>query len=622
MTICPFDGPHMMPHSTTVRPVSHALLLLALTLSLTGCPTGTSRGGKDAPLRNADYFLNAAKTVQGDRANLMRLSACEILVAEKRIDEALPILDSLRSARFSERDWQRFVLTRSDALVQAKRGSDALSTLKDLREPSALDKADYIRYLQLQSQANELDSNPFAAAGDLAQLHSLLSREQWPANNHSLWLLLQQIALPQLERLRTTIASPLLAGWADLAMLQQRYAREPDALKGALNSWRLQYQQHPANSNLPDELIRAQLAERISLKQIAVLLPLTGKLAASGRAARDGIMAAFYDAHRDDLRLRFYDSAGADVLPVYQQAVQDGADALIGPLAKEQLQQLLSLGDLPVPSLALNTIENASSLNFYQFGMPVEDEAEQVALRAGSQYKRALLISSDDAVGERAVNAFTQAFSGGGGEIAGTIKLGKDDGIEPSVTAALGIDGARQRKNALAQALGKELQFQPRRRQDVDVILLAAKPSSARRVKPFLNFHFANDIPVFATSYLFGGTPSPALDKDLNGIEFCDAPWLIDYSDARQEQRKTLTQALSNASGAQARLFALGYDAFLVLPEMSRLMAFPEYRVDGLSGQLRVNDSGQIKRELAWARFREGRLWNATQTPSSAGGNH
>ncbi len=605
----------MMPDLTSFRPLSSALLLSVFLL--TGCPNGASTGGKDQPLRNADYFLNAAKTVQGDRANLMRLSACEILVQEKRLDEALPILDGLRNARFSDSDALRYVLTHADALVQAKRGADALQVLSGWREPARLGKADHIRYLTLQAQANELDNNAFSAAADRAQLYALLPTDKWSDNNRALWSLLQQVSLPQLEKLRSTVSSSLLAGWADLAMLNQRYAREPDALKGALNSWRLQYQQHPANQQLPDELVRAQLAERIAIKRIAVLLPLTGKLAPSGRAARDGIMAAYFDSNRDDLQLRFYDSAAPDILPVYHQALQDGAEALIGPLIKEQLQQLITLGDLPVPTLGLNTIEEAHNLNFYQFGMPVEDEAEQVALRAIAQHKRALIMTNDDAVGERAAVAFTQHFTTNGGEITGTVKLSKDEGIEAVVTSALGIDAARQRKNALSQAIGRELQFQPRRRQDVDVILLAAKPSSARRVKPFLNFHFANDIPVYATSYLFSGTPSPALDKDLNGIEFCDLPWLIDYSDARQEQRKTMTQAMATAGGNQARLFALGYDAFAVLPEMSRLMAFPEYRMNGLSGQLRVNDQGQIKRDLAWARFRDGRLWNATTVSSN-----
>ncbi len=609
-----------MPYTTAFRPAYRFLVLLMACALLTACPGGPTSGGRDAPLRNADYFLQAAQTVQGDRANLMRLSAAELLVQEKRVAEALTVLDTLRGAKFSASDVVRYVLVRAETFVLAQRGVDALRALDEFTAPLSLDKNDLRRYWALRADAHELDSDYFAAASDLVQLNTLRSGEPPLSNNRRVWELLSRVSLSQLDRLRSTENHNVFAGWIDLAMLQKRYANDPDALKGALNSWRLQNQQHPAHAHLPDELVKAQLAERIAMKQIAVLLPLSGKLATSGRAIRDGLMASYYQAQRSGLRLRFYDATVTDVLPLYQQALHEGADAVVGPLGKEHLQQLLSLGDLPVPTLSLNTIENAKTLNFYQFGLPVEDEAEQVALRALAQYKRVLIISNDDATGERASAAFTQAVTTGGGEIAGTIKLAKDEHIEASVTAALGIDNSRKRKEQLAQLLGKDVQFQPRRRQDVDVILLAAKPSSARRVKPFLNFHFANDIPVLATSYLFSGVPSPALDKDLNGIEFCDAPWLIDFSETRQDLRKSITATLPNAMGAQARLFALGFDAFLVLPEISRLMAFPDYRVDGLSGQLRVNDDGQIKRDLSWARFRDGRLWNATQSTGGTSG--
>lgn len=64
--------------------------------------------------------------------------------------------------------------------------------------------------------------------------------------------------------------------------------------------------------------------------------------------------------------LRFYDSASQPIATLYQQAQQEGAELIIGPLLKEQVEALVALNPT-IPLLALNDTDkkSASSSIFY-----------------------------------------------------------------------------------------------------------------------------------------------------------------------------------------------------------------------------------------------------------------
>ncbi len=594
-----------------------ALMAAALALPLFGCPDGLRVQNPDEhpPLRNAEYFLQAANTATGQRAALMRLSAGELLIVEQQHQRASEVLEALKHQPFSEDDRQRLHLARGEALLHIDRAAEAVDALNQVPRPESLGRDRYRQYLQLKIAALTADKRPVEAAATHLVLGPLLDRSERPANDFSVWQLLKPLNADTLLQYRSALDNNgLMAGWLDLALVYQQFSRHPDGLPQALSQWQGRYPSHPAAGNPPVDLTKAANADRIELTQVAVLLPLSGRLATTGRMVRDGIVAAHFDRSGDEnssspIRLRFYDSAGADIATLHQQAVVDGASAVIGPIEKPQLQSLLALGQLPVPTLALNVSDDASQRadGLYQFGLPVEDDAEQVATRALASYRHALIVSNDDAVGLRAAQTMNAAFTAGGGTVIDTVRLGPDAQIQANVATMLGVEGSRARMTALKQIIGKELGFEVRRRQDVEVILLAVKPSSARRVKPFLNLYFAQDLPVLATSQLFSGQLQPADDRDLNGIEFCDAPWLLEGAAVPTESRQRIAALWPAATGNQGRLFALGYDAYGLLPELERLLAFPDYRLSGLSGDLRMDDAARVHRGLGWGRFRDGR---------------
>ena len=54
------------------------------------------------------------------------------------------------------------------------------------------------------------------------------------------------------------------------------------------------------------------------------------------------------------------------------------------------------------------------------------------------------------------------------------------------------------------------------------------------------------------------------------------------------------------------RLYALGLDAYRIIPYLARLQANPFERFPGLTGSIAVNDNNRVKRELLWATFSNG----------------
>lgn len=586
-------------------------LLILSSLLLTACETMRMPGDQgQPPLRNADYFLEAAKSSSGTRAALMRLSASELLLAENRNAEAVRVLEGLRSAPLSEADQQKLYLMLAEAQLRVERPVEALNALTTLPRADRLSNKQQRERYALLSRAYAANFQPVEAAEALVQLQEYFNSVERLSNENAIWELLRGLNQETLTSGRLQSKDTELHGWLDLALLRVRHGTDPDQLPRVLLDWRQRYPEHPANRRLPEELSVALTAKRFDINRLAVMLPMTGRLAATGRMIRDGLMMAYYqDQHPEKPNeIVFYDSAIGDIGQTYQRAITEGADVVIGPLEREHVQKVAASPSILVPTLALNLVDPMQPpLSFYQFGLPVETEARQVATRALSNYRQVVIITNNDVLGDRANVTMQKWIERGEGVVLNNIRIHDEKQVEPLIEQALGVDASKRRARQLQQILGIEVTSQPRRRQDIEVILLAAKPSTARRIKPYLNFYFAQDIPVLATSYLYSGQPDPGRDADLNGIEFLEAPWLTESSDYLNEQRRQVKALWPTATTTQARYFALGHDAYQIAPELQRLQAFSDFSLTGLSGKLRMDRQGRLSRALPWARFRDGR---------------
>jgi outer membrane PBP1 activator LpoA protein len=339
---------------------------------------------------------------------------------------------------------------------------------------------------------------------------------------------------------------------------------------------------------------------------------LTGKLARPAEAIRDGVLAAYYDTPQGTLRpaIRVYDTGtlAGSVQGVYQQAIDEGAEFVIGPLRKESVRQLLALPSLPVPILALNTLEadKAGSEYLFQFGLAPEDEAREVARRAWADgHQRAIALIPEGAWGTRIYRAFLDEWQALGGhmlEVAYYDAEKTDHGA--AISASLNLDSSKARHRQLVSMAGQNIEFEPRRRKDADYIFMLATPRQARLITPQLSFYRASRLPVYATSHVYTGQPNSSLDTDLNRVRFCDMPWILDGE--RDYLQRVFRDNWPENAARYGRFHALGIDAWRVLPYVDQLENDLMGAYQGVTGSLELDENRQLRRSLEWASFDQG----------------
>ena len=203
--------------------------------------------------------------------------------------------------------------------------------------------------------------------------------------------------------------------------------------------------------------------------------------------------------------------------------------------------------------------------------------------------RKGIAFVPDTQRGLRANKAFKNYFEQLGGELVDTQKYQDIKALKTNVQKLLHVDTSIKRKTRLEQILGRNLEFDIRRRKDADFIFMLSKPADARRIKPFINFYFALDLPVISTSRIYSGRPKPQLDNELNGIEFSDIPLYVSRQTSIEETRTFINQIDSDIlKDNNGRLFSLGFDAYQILSQLPKLQAFPDYRWYGQIGRAHV----------------------------------
>jgi len=426
-----------------------------------------------------------------------------------------------------------------------------------------------------------------AFSGSLAQMNDPAF---WQGNAASIWKRLQYIPRSQLEAAQATLGNTDKSAWVQLALISKRYSLNTSQLVQELIAWRNQHSSHPGATLFPDNATLSHLAA-VTPQHIALLLPLTGNLASSGQAVRDGFLSAYYSGEKR--MLSFYDTSQTTSMPaLYQQAIAKGADFVIGPLTKSEVQQLSSVGTFPVPTLALNyTTVYFGSLptNFYEYGLAPEDESEQIADKAKQAgLSHALIIAPQTPWGQRTASAFISRWRALGGSIQDTWYFRpRITDFNQEVAHLLQVDPQADRK--LMQKDNNKTTLEKQRRRDFDVIFLFAQPEFARAIVPLLRYYYADNIPVYATSAVYTGQPNPAKDMDLNGVTVCDLPWTL------------------QAKGDN-RLYALGRDAYLISQSFTRLTQLPQFPLYGATGALTLTSKQQIHRRLPCNTVRAGMI--------------
>jgi hypothetical protein len=468
----------------------------------------------------------------------------------------------------------------------------------------------YADYHTLRARASGRLGNHMESAREyiLRELY-LTDEAAIAANQRAILQSLAQLTPEAVRQLRLQPPPDALSGWIELMEISRDYSLTPDEVQRRLESWRGRYVGHPASEQVLSRLLERSRELATRPGNIALLLPLSGRLSSAAEAVLDGIFAAYYqDPLRNDITLSIYDTGETpeQALLSYRQAVAEGAEFVIGPLDKNAVSQLARERKLPIPVLALNYAESAANASLYQFTLDPEDEAREVAERAWLEgYNQAVVMVPGTALGERLNGAFVERWQELGGVVVANNRYNPESNdFSGPIKNLLKIDDSEFRKQRLQQLMGQRVEFTPRRRQDIDFIFLAAFPQQARLLRPQLKFHHAGELPILATSHLYSGVVERDADRDMDDIVFTDMPWTLEAQSPQKELHKM--PELKAHRGQLQRLVAMGIDAYQLVSLVPMLESYPNERYRGETGSLHVDADRRIQRQLLWARFERG----------------
>tara|TARA_R110000787_G_scaffold64177_6_gene145099 strand:- start:1389 stop:3248 length:1860 start_codon:yes stop_codon:yes gene_type:complete len=604
------------------------LFMLLVLLALTACQPISMDTKPSAPEMTAliseaekqgdyavaaeDYLAQAAES-EGALKSAFQYRAAMMQYELGELAEADALLAETNLEQLSPREQLTANLLRADIALLNLDGQQALTHLDKIDFDSA-NEVQQKRILELRITAYDLTENSLEKALAHIKLDSMLPESEKENNRLALWQTLLKMTPQALDLYNPGQPPAEDSGWFALAYAFKAYENNPEAMEVAIEDWQYSYPNHPADIEQLKKSIKTPLRLPQQLDLIGILLPDSGPAANAAQAIRQGIIAAHFNA-RSNVRLQFYDVQTGNnpdsnnVISQYDKAVADGANIVIGPLDKTSVELLAAHDALTIPVLALNRInEDIEQNNFFQFALAPEDDARNQAEYANKMgYKRAIVLSPRNDWGDRVAEAFTNEWRNSGGQLVTRAKYNEtENDYSHILTPILGVDSSVQRYQNLRRTLGKSLEFEPRRRQDVDFLFMVGRPLKARQLLTQLRFHRSGKLPILATSHAYGGEANAQQDIDLNGLIFTDIPWMFTEQSQQDPASAAVRRQATGDIGSFVRLAALGVDAYRMIPFLTAMSGSEDEKYNGATGILTINEQGQIERTMSFATIRNG----------------
>lgn len=559
----------------------------------------------------ADYYLEQAESSSGPSQQSYELKAAGRLLQDDMDARASQIIANIKPKQLAQPLHNEQLLLQSHLTLREQKAENTLSLLAQVINPHTLSPYQRTDYHHLLANAYELNENYLQSAQQYIILNNINpSSAATKYYQGKIWDNLSQLQDKQLVELSQQNGRSELTGWLSLVAIPKKYPNNWQQMRLALTAWKNRYPNHAGNETIVKNNKKAHLLP-LPPKQIALLLPLSGDLAQAANTVQDGFMDAYYKSRQTNFvepKIRIYDTDANKITAVYQQAIEEGADFIVGPLDKSQAQIIAKQRLVSVPTLALNYIDsNKKDIdNFYQFGLSLNDEAEQIAGKAWqSGHRKAIIIAPENEWGQETADFFAQQWFARGGEIVDQLAYTPSQGLNESIKNLMHINRSEARKQQLSKIIHQDITFVPRSREDVDFIFLLAFPSTARQINPLLKYYYAGNIPIYAPSIIYSGTPNAIQDNDLNGIIFSEIPWIL-AKGTTTDSRNQHAQGNGGNDNPYIRLYALGYDAYQLSYKLNQFVLFPDISISGETGLLDLNEQQSLTRKLAWAQFKDG----------------
>lgn len=410
-------------------------------------------------------------------------------------------------------------------------------------------------------------------------------------------------------------SKPEISAWIELALLVQTHKLNAAERETAINQWISRW-----TSTLTNATAARQAAETWidawqmmwhGPKRVGVVLPEDSALATPGDMIKTGLIDGWLTlprAFRPELFFYYVnDNDLAGLYEVSKIAQADQVEWLIGPLPRNQVEHILMNRSARwmVPTLFLNVPSDEGLLKSLHatrlaFALNPETDAEEAArLAAQLGLDRALVLSQDTAWGDRVVDRFSETFKSYGRQITDQAsydptRVDHSDLLE----SVLGLNESKARIARMERLIGQPVVAEPQRRDDIDMIFLASRASDAKQIRPQLQFFRAEDLPVVTTAYAVDGALDPRRDVDLEGVYLSMAPWFINQGATGNTRQSAQTRHPELMTPAWSHLYAMGRDLMGLVRWLDPMNNDPDLTLNGMTGQLSITASKQVKRQL------------------------
>lgn len=406
----------------------------------------------------------------------------------------------------------------------------------------------------MQSEAAVISAAPEAKATHIEQTHQ------------EIWALLSKQAQSHLITMRGDNTDNEFQGWIDLGL-----ASKNQDVTASIANWLTYYPDHSASAFAKKLALQpnasASRMSQITQGSIALILPITDETnVTQADAFQQGLQAALTN-HGLNNEIKIYPSANSleAIIEQYTQAKSEGATYFIVPQLFENTS-------------GANIATDLNTHNILSIGLPLKDEAERMAKFAASRaIQHLVIINTDSVAAQTMTNSFRAAWRA-------ELSVNEQDDQTTVITLP---DGMTSNEASLfdlkAQVAAKSH----------DMILLAMSANDVRTVRPHLNI----STPMLAFSGVNDTLPS---DPSLNALRFVDIPFLLP---ANNDSFAAYGDASANLNSNELiRWFALGVDALQLLAASTQANN-SEVIINGLTGELTLDQAGHIRRQLSVARF-------------------
>ena len=578
---------------------------------------------------SAEQTLHSAAELPPEQAILQLVTASELYLQEKNYPKALWLADKTMAIIANDNhqlaNKVSLLQVKATSLMALDKPSLSKAQLHAMHQLSADNNISLsIGYYQTLSKVMSANAQPIAALEadfHVFALDDSLTKEMATDEIRQLWQKLQALSAWQFAHFSKSKV-PFGKGWVQLMQYANKFGHDKVQFDRYLTQWQRQFPTHPATP------IALSLLEKESTinqsENIAVLLPLSGKQAAAGVVAQQGILAAY--KNDESKHLHFFDTHQLNWQTLPAKFNDSNIDFVIGPLLKNDVESYLAItkatennskatDSSSLPTLLLN-LPDKSSLDSNQMALSMrpEDEAVQAATTlSNTNYKMPVVLSHQDKVSKRIANAFVAQWQVMTGNNIDIVFFEKGKKMQANLKASLDVDSSQNRIDELKSRLQQTLKFQTRNRRDIDMIYVVGSAEQTRLVKPYIDVNispFANVIPVYASSRSHSNKKDNSSQRDLQGLTFTEMPWLLESPQQNTTLKQISQQLWAKRSDSLSRIFAMGYDSYNLVDKVTLMQKAPYIRHYGQTGILQLNDNNILTRSLIWGRYQQNQVIN------------